>query len=413
MAQLNDILKGIVEQYAQKVDGVYRNNQPIGDRQRQQIEAHLITVFSQYITQDGTESSNTDKHWKKLRFLFHPDKFATSSAEVIWLEDVLSADAMDGTCFKLIDTCASELSHPNIDTRTAYEDISHIDKLLRTMQDRRASASTLTQIALIDNILSLLESLKNYNSTTGKVGPGWLSGVMTSMPWLTSGFCIGLYLHELSLLYALTFTVSKSGQLLGNSNSRVWQTVGQEMQAFSLAISRASVALVASFINVNILVFDKIFYIGIETCANIYNAITSQSAQNLSCTTLSLSPQSLLRGQQFQSLPLKLLAINFEGYLEKQKQQYLASYRLGDYKKSVMQEALSCLLELDRSLASQEDKLANAEKIINVLAQNKRVNVTGSHAAKVIKEAKTIQQSFIVTGDEVLALEVNEGLSFF
>ena len=413
MTDFNDQFRVVIEQYAQKIDGAYCNNHPIGGKERQQIEAHLITFFSQYITQDGTELTNTDKHWKKLRFLFHPDKFLTSSPEVLWLEEVLSVGAMNGSCFKLIDTCASELSHPNIDTKTTYEDISQIDTLIRTMQDRRASATTLTQIALIDSILSLLESLRNYNSTTGKIGPGWLSAAMSSMPWLTSGFCIGLYLHELSLLYALTFTVSKSGQLLGNSNSRIWQALGQEMQAFSLAISRASVALVASFINVNILIFDKIFYIGIESCANIYNAITTQSAQNLSCTTLSLSPQSLLRGQQFQSLPLKLLAINFEGYLDKQKQQYWASYRLGDYKKSVMQHALSRLLELDKSPASQEDKLEAAEKIINVVAYNKRVNVIGSHAAKVIKEAKTIQQSFIVTGDEVLALEANEGLSFF
>jgi hypothetical protein len=421
MINLVERLKETVQIYA-ILDEDTKTYRDKGHVNHQAVEAHLTTIFSEYLTQGGLEPDIVDGYCRKLRFIFHPDKYASASPETKWLMDTLGAadplktsDAqteVDGAtlgdkrtvCFNLISLCAETIKNPppvDIGSRSdIFEDCDTVLSFIEALTRRRSEATTFTQRAIIDSIISMLQSAQNYRTTTSTtITPGFMQKLMRGMPYITTGVCMGLYIKELSLLYAVLGSISIGGGILRRTDSHFLRFVGQKMQEYSKAIMCATSVLMTLVVRANI----GAFYIGIEASAKLYNAIvaktisTPSSSSGMShretsepCTTLALAPQDLLGGMKFETLPLKFSARTLELYQRRLEQQYLPGWRAGAIKKDVITAVLIRLQEIDQSDRSLEEKLIEAEKVTAELAKNKYVNVPGSHAAEAISITRKI-----------------------
>lgn len=420
MVSLEQSLKSIVSLYAigDPSTGTYQVHESMNKSTTQKIEAHLITFFSQYLTQEGMADDMINLHCKELRKRFHPDKLKNTVPEIVWLEQVISEGAMNGACFKLIDLCAESVKSTPVkdDASTSYDNVDNMDDFLHILQKRRNFATTLTQRAVIDSMISMLQRVNHYHATTVEIETGWLQKTIQAMPYISSGFCVGLYIKELALLYALTYSISLGSRWLGKSSSQRWQGVAYGMNGFSQSISSAATTLLASLVKLNFYAFDGVCYVGIGACSAVYRALTlspapasvsgaSSSSSSQPGTTMILAPQHLLGGKAFKTLELKLLSLNLEGYQMLQKEQYFAGMRAGKYKSTQMASALTRLQLIDKNDCSVEHKLGEAKAVLDALASNRRVIGSGSHARQVIHAAQVMCQMLLPARDHALESE--------
>lgn len=412
MMDFEHCLKILVAQYAyfEEKNFVYQNKKTIDIKEKQEIEASLIALIIQSLLQDGIEETAVDINLKKLRLLFHPDKYPLSSPEIKWLEFTLSDGKVDGTCFKLVDACASNLKKPKSTNTGNFRNITTIDELIVKLERNKELAQTFTQRALIDSVLAMLKTANQYNDyTTNNVTALWAQRLTQLMPYITTGYCIGFFLEELALLYAVTYAVSKSGQWLERSNAWRLQRIGQFMQIFSNSISDAIKALLARLVELNIFVVQGTFNASIDVGSSIYKLLaapapipkqTSINEQSQSLVLAEvpviLSPQDLFGGKHFNTLELKLVAINLEEQAKQLELQWFADWRLGSQKNAAIQRALRNLMRIDVAKVDTETKLTKAEKILEKLASNEVINVTGSKTNHAIKRAQETLRMLLI-----------------
>lgn len=392
-------LKEIISLYADfdPLTASYQERKPIGPSERQKIETQLTAFFSQFMVKNGVEHSKIDSQYKALRLLFHSDKIHPNTSETYWLEHVMSEGSMRGVCFKLVQTCMNKLKNPV--PAANYRNIRDMDELLTKLKRQERRATTFTQKAMINSTIQMISSVKSHHRTIEQGERGWLQTSISTMPYITSGFCLGLYIEELALLFALTYALSKGGQWLEKSSSAQWEYVGHEMRSFSDMLYNASAALITYFIRLNFLAIDGIYYLGTQTCSHLYQAILPPPEPN-DCTTLALPHQHLLGGDFYQTFELKILALSLERYREQQQAQWFASIRHGAFKSSKIQCALNELKKIDEAELEPEEKLLLAKPILEELSKNPRLNVKGSHAAAAI-ESMSFLYNFLVPATEV------------
>ncbi|STX28241.1 Uncharacterised protein [Legionella beliardensis] len=408
MNSLNQSLADVIKTYT---DYDFSNQsyhiKQLTAEEKQKIEVQLITIFSQFLTEKGVQDEQINHQRRILLALFHPDKSPYFSPEVRWLECALSNGADNGGfCFRLIDNCADELKQPaSTEEDFVFESKTfntfYIDDLIARLEKKRELAKTLTQRALIDSTITLLQKIKCCQTMTDSIDPSWLKIFLSSLPYMTSGFCIGLYLEELSLLYAALYVVAQSGSWLKKSDVKILQYLGNVAYEFSRAISNAATTLTFYFISMNFAAINTTYYLGIEACSKVYQLIDSvisskatTNPANAHSQSLILAPQYFLPGKFiFETLELKLMALKLEQYQEQQKQQYFASWRKGCKKSKLIEQALQQFKEIDVKSLPTEQKLAEAEVIINRLASQPYFKENRSKAQETMEAVKVIIRS--------------------
>ncbi|MDP1604164.1 MAG: hypothetical protein Q8M03_12970 [Legionella sp.] len=416
MTNLADSLKEIVQEYAtfDQHTQKYHNTKKVNP---QLVEAKLKTVFAAFLTQDGVELVDIDKNCKKLHVQFHPDQYERASPEIKWLIDTLIvADAQRraedkeekeeekqeekqeevtprkrderGVCFNLVTLCADIIKNPPPQGEGYMMD--EIQDLIDDLKIRRNDATTLTQRALINCIISMLKSAGNYHATASTdLPPGFMQKLMKTMPYITTGVCVALYIKELSLFYALLYTFSKGGRMLGRSNSDFLRDVGYKMQQCANILSRVTMAVMELVFKLNL----GVFYTGIKAYGSICSGSSSSSAipygeASVQCTVLALQPQYFLdvEGREFKTMPLKLIARPFELYEKQLQARYFDSIKLNP-----VQVTLQELQKIDgNDKMALDDKLNAVNKVIERLACDRTFNVPKSNAAEAISTTRNI-----------------------
>ena len=410
MTNLADSLKKIVQEYAtfDQLTEKYHNTKKVNP---QLVEAKLKTVFAAFLTQDGVEPVDIDKNCKKLHVQFHPDQYERASPETKWLIDTLIvADAQRraesekdfikrgrderGVCFNLATLCADIIKNPPPQGERSMMDVlsncNEIQDLIDALKIRRNDATTLTQRALINSIISMLKSAGNYHATAStELPPGFIQKLMKTMPYISTGVCVALYIKELSLFYALLYTFSKGGRMLGRSNSDFLRDVGYKMQQCANILSCVTMAVMELVFKLNL----GVFYTGIKAYGSICNGSSSSSAipygeASVQCTVLALQPQYFLdvEGREFKTMPLKLIARPFELYEKQLQARYFDSIKLNP-----VQVTLQELQQIDgNDKMALEDKLNAVNKVIERLACDRSFNVPKSNAAEAISTTRNI-----------------------
>ncbi|WP_419420404.1 hypothetical protein ACNVED_03640 [Legionella sp. D16C41] len=412
MNSFKQSLADIVRAYTQyNVSNKSYDSKQLPASELQKIEVQLITLFSQFLTSKGVEETQIDRQQKILVLHFHPDKLALDSAlpEVKWLENSLSGGRNNGVCFNLIRTCAEELKQPQYTEEDNFipkqDDLNdlYIDKLIIYLKEKRGLATTITQKALIDSTIILLQNIKLFQTTTDKLDPGWLKTILKSLPYITSGFCVGLYLKELSLLYAVLFTLTKGGNWLKKGDVSGWRELGEITCEFSKMISNAATTLMLHFININFSAVNTTYYIGFTACSKIYQLLGFSEKKQIpaeytkvNTLALTLLPQAFLPGKlNFTTLELKLIALRLEQYQHLQQQQYFATWRRGSKKSYLIEQALQELNSIDLKPISIKEKLMSAQVIIDRLAHHAYFKEAKSRAKETIDAVKVILQSLM------------------
>ncbi|STX50709.1 Uncharacterised protein [Legionella busanensis] len=411
MNSLNQSLADIVTAYTQ-YDPSNKSYYPkqLSSQELQKLEVQLITLFSQFLTNNGVAENEINKQQKILRGLFHPDKLVIASPEIQWLENSLSTGNNNGICFKLIDSCAEELKQPKINKEDFIfdeDDLSflHIDELIRKLEQLKQQAVTFTQQALIDSTITLLQTIKRFQSTTDQFEPGWLKTILNSLPYITSGFCITLYLKELSLLYAILSLVAKGGSWLQKGDIYGWRALGEMTREISGVISNAATTLTLYFISMNFSALNTAYYIGFEACSKVFQLIglseTKQIPSAHANSQALILPQHFLPGKfNFETLELKLITLKLEQYQEQQKQQYFASWRRGCKKSSLIERVFHQLKVIDLKPISISDKLLEVNSIINNLGCHPYFKANKSKARETIEAVKVILEALISNVDK-------------
>ncbi|KTD24787.1 Uncharacterised protein [Legionella lansingensis] len=373
---------------------IYKDKKSLGIEEKQKIEAMLIALISQYLSQDGLEDKDRiTHHSKKLQRFFHPDKYLTSSPENKWLQDTLypTETSKGGTCFNLVKLCEKKLKNPEL-PEFHLENITTMEALITRLERDKEYATTYTERALLESILTMLRSAGNYNSQMDdKIPIIWAKRLTQLMPYLTTGYCVSYFLKELALLYAVTFTLTKSGQWFEHSSSTHLQMVGQVMHVFSDTIFAAVTALIARLTELNIFMVRGAINLGIDASGGLYKLLAAPRVPNDATNNsraLILAPQDLFGGLRFTTFELKLLAMGLEEKAKQLKNQWLLGWRAGSIKYAAIKETLQALQRLDSTDVDLSTKLDEAEKIIKELAKNQKVNVNGSGTNKTIKMAQ-------------------------
>ncbi|MGQ3888195.1 hypothetical protein ACQUW5_04065 [Legionella sp. CNM-1927-20] len=416
MNSLKQSLTDIVSAYTQyDLSTKSYHSKQLSAAELQKLEVQLITLFSQFLTTEGVEENEINKQHKILRGLFHPDKLVIAAPEIQWLEHSLSAGANNGICFKLIDSCAEELKQPKINKEDfifSEDDLGslHIDELIRQLKQIRKQAVTLTQQALINSTITLLQNIKRFQSTTEQFEPGWLKTILDSLPYITSGFCIGLYLKELSLLYAILCLIAKGGSWLQKGDIRGWRALGEMTREVSGVISNAATTLMLYFISMNFSAMNTAYYIGFEACSKIFQLIGLSETRQIPSAYVNsqalILPQHFLPGKfNFETLELKLITLKLEQYQDQQKQQYFASWRRGCKKSSLIERVFQQLKLIDLKPISVSEKLIEANTIINNLACHPYFKANKSRAKETIEAIKMIVQSLMKNKSEQIITE--------
>lgn len=391
-------LRELIKEYADFDENAkeYKTRGEITDVQKQKIEASFITLVSQYLSQGGVAEEPIRKHGKALALQFHPDKYSsiTTWPESQWIQYIMSSgDTVKGVCFNLIVTSEKKLIKPET-PEFHFDDITNIQILIVRLQEERKQAQTYTQRALLDSIIVMLTSAEKYNAQMHeKVPMVWAERLAQSMPYLTSGYCASFFLKEVVMFYAVTYFLSKGGQLAENSTH--FKKLGSLMRFFSDTISTATTALLARLVELNIFVVQGTINLSIDTSTSFYKLLTSTASINTpnEPKAMVLEPVNLFSGPVFKTVELKLLSIIFEKKEASLQKQWLSSMRTGSKKLAEIKKIINGLQRIDLSEIDLRTKFNLAEKIINRVAKNKKVNAEGSATNKTINMALIFLQT--------------------
>ncbi|MGQ3890425.1 hypothetical protein [Legionella sp. CNM-4043-24] len=419
MVNLEQNIKKIVALFAtpDPSTGLYPTWQerPLSDETRQQIEAHLTTLFSQYLAQDGTKEEQINKRRKELIIHFHPDKIKLRDPETHWLEQAMSQGNFGGHCSSLAGICADAIKQESKQFN-AYENISNMEEFRELLKRRLAEATTLTQKAVIKHMLDILDSAEKHDPRTKEVDQDWLKKTLRTLPYITSGVCISLYITELALLYSLTYSISLGSRWMAKSSSHRWQAIAYHTNKMSTGIAQASTMLISMFIKLNFFAFDSAYHYGTVACSAIYNALTekypapsgaaaSSSSFSESSPAMAFSPVHLLGGRAFQSLELKMLSGNLEAWQEQQKMQWLSTMRKGEYKRQRIDIVLTQLQMIDQSPSAMDVKLQQSKDILRSLLDDSRVAKPYSRAHLAVASAMSMCEGLLSGRAPALSIE--------
>lgn len=430
MKNFDDELANLVKAFADYENNAYHSKKTMTP---QKVEAQAITLFTQYMTQDGFEPDNIKKHYKTLARWFHTDKLNSETAEKQWLNAVLSTPESNGGAFKVIGYVQEKLLKPKEKKGNYFTDVSSMDDLLDQLKAEKVVAATRTQRALMQSIIDVLESGRGYHGTVSSDSPFWLQGVLHSLPYISGGICVGFYVKELALLYASIYLISAGGQWLQGSSKTRWQVLGKHVQSFGVTLENAVLTLFGSLASLNYTALYQIRHIGAGLGSVLYYYLvpaieekpvmkkteekksTASEHDTLplalqltpsSSTERTLSPQHLLGGKEFTTLEGKLVAFPLEKYKEEQQQQYFSTWRLGDTKSKALAKVVTELQELDKAPVSEE-KFKKIESHLKQVASQSLFRNKSSQSAKVL--AIAIQLAKQLTA-QPLPLEVTPPL---
>ncbi|KTD16431.1 hypothetical protein [Legionella jordanis] len=372
---------------------VYQEKKTMTFAERQKVEASFIALVCQYLSQDGLDEKCIEYYMKELEKLLHPDRFPLASPEIKWLQVILSADVFDpSSCLNLAKLCEAKLKNPEA-PEFHLEHIATMDALIFRLRQDRKLAKTLTERALLDSVLSMLKSADQYNSQlNSRISLIWAQKISQLMPYLTTGYCLSLFLKELALLYAVTYTLTRGGRWIEHSHSNGIQMIGQTMRVFGEAIFSAVTALVARLTELNIFVAKGAVNLSVDASDGLYRILACQTQPTQMLTedakSLALAPQDLFGGLRFETFQLKLIAAILEEQSGRLEKQWFYDWRLGSKKNAAIKKALQGLQLVDKSGLEENIKLQQARSIIQTLADNRKINVYGSDTAKAISNAR-------------------------
>jgi hypothetical protein len=339
MEHLESSLNDVVEIYAEldPQTNSYQSLKPVNDQVRQKTRSFLIIIINEFLSPEGIRTETIETQSAALHTFFD-----TTSPAVLWLEQVLSEGRMDGACHQLIKDCTAELLHlkqEKVVPTQSYQKVKDMEGFLTTLKQQQPYASTVTQRALTKSLISMLESISSFKHTTDEAAQGWLNQVLKSLPYITSGLGMGLFIQELALIYGLTYSVSLGAKWLEKSSSERWKTVAQATQTYSRAVQEVSNSLVCYFVKANFMAFDGAY---------------------------------------------------LNDYQSKQKTQWFSGLRQGSYKSGQMQKAVKKLLEIDDTDASNEEKIAQAKEVLDTLVADKGIMGNGELARGTLNTALSI-----------------------
>lgn len=525
MIDFEERLVALVRKYAvyDSERGYYCEKAALDLSQRQQIEASLIALFSHYLAQNGLEAGNIKKNSAQLSKYFHPDKFPSLpkniSAEVQWLEDVLSenqyecgfiklsedprllqfddlkkiinnSDAVisysgklfyadqktqkaaeiervdrpddldelltkcqdnytlatakelklitfitgrtgqnDGATFKLIALCVDGLNKPRKSnqtptpqtntrrqTRFNFKKVSNIESLIELLEEYRKQSKTLTQRCLIDSIMSLLRSVDDYHNYMGKSAGSHrlLKTFINTMPYMTSGICIGFFADEMALLFAATYCVSKGGSWLEKNSKGRLKMLGQQVQRISTSISCMAAIILSRLVEFNFFILKNAGYLGIEAGSGLYYLVAStvseksapsskktgetsapkqEQAVPSNCNALALASQGLFGQKPFKHPEFQLTVMALSAYSAEQSQQWLSRYRQGHIKSALFDGVALQLRLIDSNSDPFPIKLEKAALVLKSLLTSKLLTKEGSQSWNAAYAAASIFQS--------------------
>lgn len=373
---------------------IYKDKKELTVGEKQKLEASFMALVCQYVSQEGLSEEKMTPYVQELATLFHPDRYPLSSAENKWLEGVLSPELGEhDTCFNLIKLCETKLKHPEL-PQFHFENISTIEALMARLKRDKRYATTYTERALLESVLAMLRSADHYNNQlNSRISLIWAQRITQLMPYLTTGYCVTLFLKELALLYAVTYTLTRGGRWIEQSSPNRLQMIGQAMRMFGETIFGAVTALIARLTELNIFMARGALNLSIDAGDGLYRLLIAspvQPSEMLSndAKALALAPQDLFGGLRFRTFELKLISMSLEEKSKRLKGQWFLDWRLGGKKNTAIRDTLRALQRLDKSDIDVSLKLQEASKIIKHLADNKLVNVKGSDSYKAITSSE-------------------------
>lgn len=435
MKELMKRLKALVEEYAiySADDNAYHDKRPLSKQEKQKIDASLISLFSHFLVQEGADARNLDGQANQLKKIFHPEKLQHALPEITWLESTLSNGQPDESAiFQVLIFCVNSLKNTSDEAKPKYAQFQVMEELISSLEKQRETALTMTQRALIDSLLSLLNSVGDYHSLVGEKKIPWLTAFMHSMPYISSSICIGFFANELGLLFGATYLISKGGKWLERSSKGRWEILGQQMQAISSVLLLAGTTLMARMVELNFFLLKNVSYVGIEASHSIYSLMaappkkvlatapvdSSVSYSQNTCTDLILMPQDLLGGKRFSHLEMKFIAKPLEDYKEVQQTQWFANMRTGSTKNSLLQNAVLQLQLIDNNSQALPDKLRQTLIVLNRLQAHRLFKTRSGESWDAIRSAQLIYQGLAgerlpVKETKMLMIEDGSQCSFF
>lgn len=398
---ISNELESFVKLYSSFDQGKKSYTRVFSDQELIQLDLNFNRFFNKLLLADGPDTKKIQSNYKKLSFIFHPDRKMFYSPEVIWLEQSLSEGKNDGACFKILDLCYEKLTNSQKFKNLYFQDIKNREDLKQWLEQLKAEANTHSRKSFYDSLLGLVNQSGSYFDEVGKIRQQGLRALLISIPILFSTYGAILFAEELFIIYALYFVVLKSGQYLENQQASDLKKIGQVFQEMTRVTATATTTLIVRIVEltfrVSHAVYDTTWQIGSSLFYPMLpsspSAVHSQDDQFVTislCKDLILASQNRDQGHLFKTPEMKLVAAPLEAYLGLNKQQYCQRFRLGQDKRIAIESCLFNLRLIDKSEESIEDKLSHAKKEIEKIKQDKTIFNSNMRKA-VLQAEQTIQ----------------------
>lgn len=397
-------LESLILQFTQKNSDNSYLDKEFSEEQKMEIYTACTAVICQFLygpredlNEDFTvKVKKIDQRVRILKNICHPDHLSTASVEIKWLENQFSLGRNNGELCILIDSCADHLKesmNSSEENKGYFDKIKSVISLLESLK-KLEGKSFGTQKLLIANITSLIEAMMSYHSDMTKLGGNSLANrVLQTTPYLTSGICLALIIDKLAIFFAATFLLSKTGLMLQRTNLLYSHGLGRQLHLFGISLARVATALMASFVKLNFRLSHGCSCLGIEVVKSVYALMqTNVPSDYYFAKRSNPSNKHLLGGDHFESMELKLVALQLETY-RMRSNQLGYRYRLGYEKMGLLEKAIIYLHQIDEDKAlSSTEKIRLSKEVLDNLSNHKLFKNKKGHAVDAIKAALIVQQ---------------------
>lgn len=337
--------------------------------------------INQQLLRDDATKENVTKNYRKLAFLFHPDRGSAYLPEVLWLEQQLSEGRMDGTCFKTVGSSYEKLMEPAKFKEIEFSGINSKDDCRRWLEKLKQQSNTFSHRNLCDSLIGLLEESSTFFDSSGTIKPKALKTLIQFIPAIIAGYGTILIMEELLAIYALYFVILKGGKRLAQSDYRELKEVGRSLQTFSGVTAMLSTTLLVRVLELIFWSSRQCLHLTLQIGSAIFPTIMSVPPAAIPeevnveelCRELALSSQQETPGMHFSHPELKIIAAPFEKYLALNKQQFFGFLRVGDEKRKMVDAFLFKLRVLDQLPGRIEEKYMEVLAELEALKKNEQV----------------------------------------
>jgi hypothetical protein len=369
------------------------------------LEADFIHLINQELLiggleptklQDGSETTNLQKNYRRLALDFHPDRCI---AEVCWLEDALSDEDHKWGAFQTLRFCYEKFTKPAQFKKDEFSDIKSKEDFKNWLEKLRAKSPTHSGRRLYDGLIGLLNQSSSFFDETGKIKPQGLNIMLRFIPIALVSYGVIILAEELLAIHALYFVVLKGGQYLGRSNYRDLKQLGSAMQEMSIASAATTTIVLVRLLEMTFWTSRKCLNLSLYIGSSILKSILPSPVANVNdqeesfsskvCKDLILAGQDAIPGIEFQTPELKVIAQPLEKYLILNAQQVFRGWRIGDQKREFVERFLLEMEKIDRASDSIDTKLTEVSTRLHKLKANKDI-YTNTLAAAINNAEKVI-----------------------